>query len=149
MLDIELYDQLVKEIEELTYTIQEIREEIEKYLIAGNVFRGPSGMHGIDYSTEKVQGVGYTLALSDTIRKISEKEKMLQPALERLSILKSLKEKIDELHKNNCDTVPEKVFYLRCVKGYTQKMTAIELGYSERQIQRIEKKLKENYKKKV
>lgn len=141
----QIYFQIVKEIEELSHTIEQIRMEIETYLKMGNVFGGPSGMKGVDYSTEKVRGSS-KMSFSDAMRKIGERENVLQPYLEKLAALKKLKETFDELHESNRDTIDAKVFYLRFVKNYTQRETACELGYSERQIQRIEKRLRDREK---
>ena len=48
-----IYTQLVKEIEELTVAIENLRTEIENYLKMGNVFNGPSGIRGIDYTQDR------------------------------------------------------------------------------------------------
>lgn len=136
------YLQIIKEIEELSRTIEQIRMEIENYLKMGDVFRGPSGVEGLDYSQEKVQTSG-KISFGDAMKKIGERENVLQPYLKKLETLKKLKKRFDELHENNQDTIGAKVFYLRIVKKYTQRRTASELGYSERQIQRIEKRLRD------
>lgn len=136
-----IYIQISREIEELTEIIEQIRSEIKKYLKMGNVFSGPSGIRGIDYSSDKVHVSGM-MAFSDAIKKIEKSEYILQTYLTKLIALKKLKAMFDRLYKNNCDTLPAKVFYFRFVKKYTQKQTASELGYSERQIQRIERKIK-------
>ncbi len=141
----QMYDQLCKEIEELTFTIKEVRDEIEKYLKMGNVFRGPAGIKGVDYSADKVSTSG-TMAFADAVKMIDEKEKVLQPYLEKLAVLMNIKKNLDDLYKSNQDTTESKVFYLRKVKKYTQKRTADILGYSTRQIQRIEKKINESKK---
>ena len=41
------------------------------------------------------------------------------------------------------DDIEARVFYYREILKYSQEMTAIQVGYSVRQIQRIEKKIKE------
>ena len=135
----EIYFQILDEIERLSRTIEQIRLEIETYLKMGDVFSGPAGIKGVDYSSEKVQTSG-KISFSDAIRKIEERENLLQPYLEKLIALKKLKETFDELHESNQDSIGAKVFYLRHIKEYTQRKTALELGYSERQIQRIEKR---------
>lgn len=43
---------------------------------------------------------------------------------------------------NKLDDIKDKVKYLRMVKHYTQKETAQMINRSERQVQRIERKLK-------
>lgn len=141
----QMYSQIVLEIEELTFTVEKLRDEIEKYLKMGNVFRGPSGVSGIDYTSDKVKSSGM-MAFADAMKKIDDKEKILQPYLERLAVLMRIKKNFDDLYKNNQDTISSKVFYLRKVKKYTQRKTADILGYSTRQIQRIEKSINESEK---
>lgn len=136
-----IYIQIDREIDELIKIIEQTRGEIEKYLKMGNVFRGPSEIRGIDYSSVKVQVSGM-MTFGDAIKKIEKSESVLQFYLTKLIALKKIKAKLDQLYKNNCDTLPAKVFYFRFIKKYTQKQTASELGYSERQIQRIERKIK-------
>ncbi len=135
-----IYTQLVKEIEELTVAIENLRTEIENYLKMGNVFNGPSGIRGIDYTQDRVSTSG-TMSFSDVLRRIYEKERILQPQIRRLETLKTIKIKFEELYQSDKDLLEAKVFYFRVIKKYTQKKTALELGYSERQIQRIEKKI--------
>ncbi len=48
----------------------------------------------------------------------------------------------DEEYVNKLKKTKDKVKYLRLVKNYTQMETASLIGISERQVQRIEKKLK-------
>jgi hypothetical protein len=135
-----IYTQLVKEIEELTVAIENLRTEIENYLKMGNVFNGPSGIRGIDYTQDRVSTSG-TMSFSDVLRRIYEKERILQPQIRRLETLKTIKIKFEELYQSDKDLLEAKIFYFRVIKKYTQKKTALELGYSERQIQRIEKKI--------
>lgn len=130
--------QIEREIEELSAQIEQIRSEIETYLKMGNVFSPPSSLTGIDYTKDKVQSSSM-MAFSDVIKKISEKENVLQPYIDKLRTLRKIQCMLLELN----DTIEARVCYLRFIKKYTQRKTAEELGYSERQIQRIEKKLKE------
>lgn len=132
--------QIEQEIEELSLQIEQIRKEIEKYLKMGNVFGIPSSMTGIDYARDKVQSSGM-MAFGDVIRKIGEQENILRPHLEKLKTLRKIQFMF--LNLPNQDTIEAEVCYLRFVKKYTQRKTAEQLGYSERQIQRIEKKLRE------
>lgn len=136
-----IYLQLEREIEELSNKIKEIRNEIEKYLKMGNVFGIPSSMAGVDYTKDKVQSSGM-MAFGDVIKKIGEKEDILRPYMEKLRMLRKIQSMFLELQKKDQDTIEAKVCYLRFVKKYTQRKTADELGYSERQIQRIERKLR-------
>ncbi|MBN1067162.1 hypothetical protein [Clostridium botulinum] len=48
----------------------------------------------------------------------------------------------DEEYVNKLKKTKDKVKYLRLVKNYTQMETASLIGISERQVQRIEKNLK-------
>lgn len=134
--------QIEQEIEELSLQIEQIRKEIEKYLKMGNVFGIPSSMTGIDYARDKVQSSGM-MAFGDVIRKIGEQENILRPHLEKLKTLRKIQLMFLNLQKQNQDTIEAEVCYLRFVKKYTQRKTAEQLGYSERHIQRIEKKLRE------
>lgn len=138
----QIYLQLVEEINELTRIIEQIRNDIESYLKMGDVFHGPSGIHGVDYSADKVV-TGKKISFGDAIQKIDAKENILKPYLERLTVLRSLKERFDELIDDDRDTLEESVYYMRFIKKYSQRQTASELGYSERHIQRIEKKIRE------
>ena len=90
-----IYTQLVKEIEELTVAIENLRTEIENYLKMGNVFNGPSGIRGIDYTQDRVSTSG-TMSFSDVLRRIYEKERILQPQIRRLETLKTIKIKFEE-----------------------------------------------------
>lgn len=136
-----IYIQLENEINETTLIIEDLRTQIESYLKMGNIFNGPHGIRGIDYTKDRVDTSG-GMAFSDAVRKIDEKEKILQPQIKKLETLRKIKNKFDELYQSDQDTLEAKVFYLRVIKKYTQRKTALELGYSERQIQRIEKRIR-------
>lgn len=69
-----IYIQLENEINETTLIIEALRTQIESYLKMGNIFNGPHGIKGIDYTKDRVDtSVG--MAFSDAVRKIDEKEK--------------------------------------------------------------------------
>ncbi len=139
------YQMLISDIQEEMQIIREYRDDIKKYMEESDMFRGPDGLHGCNYSAERVKTSGQTLSFADAIRKISDIQKVMEKHLEYLRLLQKAKEKMEKLIKGG-QNQESQVFYFRFVERLTQKETAKMMGYSERQIQRIEKKIKESEK---
>ena len=146
-MSLDIYTSLCKEIDDLETTIMQIRDSIENYLKATDAFSGPSSdLKSMDYSADRVKGGTQKLSFAEALTQISNQQDILQEQLERLAKLKRIKQLFDKTYANNQSTVQARLVYLRKVKGYTQRQTAEMLGYSERQIQSIEKSLKKNEK---
>lgn len=142
-MSLDIYNSLCKEIDELESTIMQIRDSIENYLKATDAFSGPSSsLKSMDYSADRVKGGNQKLSFAEAITQIANQQDILQEQLERLAQLKKIKHLFDKTYANNQSTIQARILYYRKVKGFTQKQTAEIVGYSERQVQRIEKSLK-------
>lgn len=139
------YNTLIFEITEVELSVQEIRKEIFKFLKASNCLRGPAGLSGIDYSSDRVSGGSLKMSFADAISRIQSKEEELGIYLERLGELQRARERIEKFYENGND-VKAKVFYWRAIKKYTQEQAAEIIGVSERHLRRIEKSIKDEEK---
>lgn len=120
---------------ELDLLIESIRKEKMKYLKA---CRMEAGISGGTLQEEKVMGGRLRLSFSDAMQRIEN----CNSAINQLIVEKNeLIEKMNSiaLFYKNKKTKEAQLFYYRKVLGYTQEMTAKRMGYSLRQIQRIEK----------
>ena len=146
-MSLDIYTSLCKEIDDLETTIMQIRDSIESYLKATDAFSGPSSdLKSMDYSADRVKGGTQKLSFAEALTQISNQQDILQEQLEHLAKLKKIKHLFDKTYANNQSTIQARILYYRKVKGLTQRQTAEIVGYSERQVQRIEKSLKKNEK---
>lgn len=146
-MSLDVYNSLCKEIDDLESTIVKIRDSIESYLKATDAFSGPaSHLKSMDYSIDRVKGGNQKLSFAEAITQIASQQDILQEQLEHLAKLKKIKHLFDKTYANNQSTIQARILYYRKVKGLTQRQTAEIVGYSERQVQRIEKSLKRNEK---
>lgn len=99
---------------------------------------------GIDYSQDKIQNGALRLDFKDALRKIDSLQKNLNKVIDTLSDLRKKRKKLIEMYRSD-KSLEAQVFYYREVLEYSQDMTAVKIGYSTRQIQRIEKRLREKY----
>ena len=130
---------LENRIEEINFMIEDIRKEKIRYFEACQKQRG---ITGIDYTADKVMGGGLTLEFSDAMRRIDACTINMNKLIEERDGLKKNRKKLINLYRNEHGSIA-KIFYFREVLGYTQEATAEKMGYSVRQIQRIEKKMRE------
>lgn len=126
---------------DLEATIYDVKREVDRY-IADLTNGGESDLKSVDYSKDRVMCSGFSLGFVETISKIDACKINLQKLREEKEELEKKKKRLVDLYASASGSDAQ-VFYLREVMGYTQEMTAEMLGYSTRQIQRIEKRLQE------
>lgn len=135
---------LLRSIDRKILELSVLQDEIEREL--DRVMKGltPQTMTGTDYSAEKVVSGSKRVDFIATVRAMDGLRTNLDKTHGELLALKRKKEKIVKIYANNANNadVEAQIFYYREILGYTQHMTATKVGYSERQIQRIEKKMK-------
>lgn len=121
----------------------EISEQIQRYfnMCKQNGF-SISGISGIDYTKDKVLGSSYKMEFCDIISKIDALQSNLNKVLTEIEELKEKRKRILILYKND-ESLEAKVFYYREIMRYSQERTAAKIEYSVRQVQRIEKKIRE------
>ena len=125
----------------LDLTINEIKEERERVL---NGCQQTNGLKGIDYSKEKVSCSNITLSFGEAMM-------MYDGLTENINRLEQERNKIDkEIKSFRKKYKPGKkssdendVFYYREIIGLSQTVTSKRMGCSVRNVQRIEKKIKE------
>lgn len=126
---------------DLEATIYDAKREIDRYM-ADLTNGGASGLKSADYSKDRVMCSSFSLGFAETISKIDACKINLQKLREEKEELEKKRKRLTDLYASASGSDAQ-VFYLREVMGYTQEMTAEMLGYSTRQIQRIEKRLQE------
>lgn len=128
-------------ITELDGLIEDFRKQKKRYLsqIMG---KKSSDLKSVDYSADKVMCSGSSLGFTETLIRLDECNDSLNRLLDERALLKNQRKRLIRLYSGERGNTA-KVFFLREVLGYTQEETADKLGYSVRQIQRIERKLRE------
>lgn len=119
---------------------EDISEEIQRYIKM--CLKNDAKLSGIDYSRDKILGGSVRVDFQTAIQRIDSLKANLNKVLEENRMLKRKKKKLIEIYQRD-QTVEAKVFFYREILEYSQEMTAAVVGYSVRQIQRIEKKLRE------
>lgn len=121
----------------------EISEQIQRYfhMCMQNGFN-ISGISGIDYTKDRVLGSSYKMEFYDIISKIDALQSNLNKILAEIEELKEKRNRLLSLYKND-ERLEARVFYYREIMRYSQERTAAKIGYSVRQVQRIEKKIRE------
>lgn len=127
-------------ISEYEFMKEDIRKEIQRYMKM--CMKNDGGISGIDYSIEKVVSGSSRVDFQTAIQRIAGLQTNLNRVLDEIKVLRKKKKKLIEIYKRD-QTLEAKVFFYREILEYSQEMTAAAVGYSVRQIQRIEKKLKE------
>jgi DNA-binding XRE family transcriptional regulator len=122
--------------------VNEFREAIIKYYKMGGLY-GPSLVGGIDYSREPSNLV--KIGFAEALIHIQKNQDQLDLYLEELGRLQKLQKEMKENY-SLLDETESKVFYFRVIQKNTQEETAELVGISTRQVQRIEKNLKESQK---
>lgn len=126
-------------ISEYEFMKEDIREEIQRYM--NMCLRNDAEMSGIDYSKDKVINGSARVDFQTAIQRIDNLQSNLNKVLDEIRVLKRKKRRLIKIYQRD-QTVEAKVFFYREVLEYSQEMTAAVVGYSVRQIQRIEKKLR-------
>lgn len=131
-------DQRIMENEMLR---DEIRRELAQCfkMLKSN---GLAELHAIDYSKDKVMSSSKNIDFCTAIQKIDGLQTNLNRVLDEIKELRKKRKRLVNMYKKN-DDIEARVFYYREILKYSQEMTAIQVGYSVRQIQRIEKKIRE------
>lgn len=138
----ELFRSIDQQITENKMLRDEIRREIAKCfkMLKRN---GSGELHGIDYSMDKVMSGSKNMDFFTAIQKIDGLQANLNRVLEEINELRKKRKRLVNMYKKD-DDIEARVFYFREILKYSQEMTAIQVGYSVRQIQRIEKKIRED-----
>lgn len=140
----DLFREIDQRIMEHELMKDEISQEIRRYMMM--LQRNDGGnIRGIDYSKDKVVGGSMRVDFQTAIQKIDGLQANLNNVIDMISELKEKREKLVEIYRRDQTSIEAKVFYYREILQYSQEMTAVRIGYSVRQIQRIEKKIKEEY----
>lgn len=119
--------------------IKVLEKELEKIKVMAGLY-GPSGASGIDYSREK--GASCSIGFAEAVGKMDRLKVKIDFARKAKRELEEAREDLMNVLYNANDT-KTKVFYERFINGVTQSEAAKRIGISIRQLQRIEKKLKE------
>lgn len=140
----DLFREIDQRIMEYELMKEEISQEIRRYMMMLQKNDG-GDIRGIDYSKDKVTGGSMRVDFHTAIQKIDGLQANLNNVIDIISELKKKRKKLVEIYQRDSTTIEAKVFYYREILQYSQEMTAVKIGYSVRQIQRIEKKIKEEY----
>ena len=106
---------------------------------------GPSGISGIDYSRQPGGGGAYGMPLPDALEAIA---KDMQYIEQEKTAIKSLRKRKRNLIKaaEILEGLEQKIFVFRVIFSMTQDAAADEIGVSTRQLQRVERQMKQNTK---
>lgn len=102
-------------------------------------WQGPAGVSGMDYSHEP--GSGTHISFAEGLRMIELDEKRIWDLVQERTELRRSKKRIEKIHESLCG-MKERIYYFRVICKMTQAETAAEISISERQLQRIEAKMK-------
>lgn len=105
---------------------------------------GPSGVSGIDYSRQPGGGT-YVMPLPDALEAIA---KDMQYIEQEKAAIKSLRKRKRNLIQaaEILEGLEQKIFMFRVIFSMTQDAAADEIGVSTRQLQRVERQMKQNTK---
>lgn len=136
---------LFRSIDQRIMENEMLRDEIRREL--AQCFKmlkrnGLGELHAIDYSKDKVMSSSKNIDFCTAIQKIDGLQINLNRVLDEIRELRKKRKRLVNMYKKDND-IEARVFYYREILKYSQEMTAIQVGYSVRQIQRIEKKIKE------
>lgn len=138
--------ELIKSIDDQITNLIEMRSEIKGEM--GQYWKlceqESGGIKGIDYSSDKISGGSLCLCFSDIISRINGLQNNLERIQDNITQLQEKRKKLIMIYKKDT-TVAGRVFFYREVSGLSQEKTAEKIGYSVRQIQRIERNLKNKY----
>ena len=131
-------------ITEAEITRDEIRRELRQYI--NNLKSNGSGdLRGLDYSKDKVLSSSKNVDFCTAIQKIDGLQHNLNRVLDEIDELKDKRKRLLSIYEKD-ETIEAQVFYCREILKYSQELTATQIGYSVRQVQRIEKRIREENK---
>lgn len=106
---------------------------------------GPKGKadRGIDYSRVTSTTPVAHIGLEDAIRLAARDQKRVRQLRREISQLRTKKRNLIKIIKS-LNGLEAKIFYYRVIMCETQEATALEIGVSTRQLQRIERSLRAN-----
>ena len=139
----QFYDMIEQKISICEVAVNELRNAIIKYYKMAGLF-GPSTVGGVDYSRDQNPNA-VRISYAEALIHIQKNQNQLGLYLEELGRLQNIKKELS----NNYSQLTEnksQVFFYRAIQKKTQEETAEIIGISSRQVQRIEKKLKESEK---
>lgn len=132
-------DKVMEEIKQRIYRNENLIKELDrKYIRALSPKELSSGMSYEDYDT--IHGSRKEYRVEDYYKEKKRLVKWIE--LDKQLLTSKAMEINDDEYLNLLENNMQKVEYLRIVKGYTQAEVSRLIGISERQIQRIEKKMK-------
>lgn len=138
--------ELIKSIDDQITNLVEMRDEIKGEI--GRYWRlcqqDIGAITGIDYSKDKISSGSLCLGFGDVVSRINGLQKNLEKIQDNIKELRAKRKKLIMIYEKDTTTTG-KVFFFREVSGLSQEKTAEKLGYSVRQIQRIERNLKNKY----
>lgn len=131
-------------IKDAEITRDEIRRELRQYInkLKSN---GSGELRGIDYSKDKVLSSSKNVDFCTAVQKIDGLQLNLNRVLDEIEDLREKRKRLINIYKNDED-IEAQVFYCREILKYSQELTATQIGYSVRQVQRIEKRIREKNK---
>lgn len=135
---------ILKELQTLLIERQKCKKRLENYIgeikTLNRLSSGPSGMKGIDYSSDKVQSTSQ-IGFQDALTRLSRINSHIYLHEEELrNMEKVINEIVSILRSMN--KLEYEVYILHCVEDMTFSQIANKLGYSERQIYRYWDKVK-------
>lgn len=140
--------ELIKSIDDQITSLVEMRDEIEgemgRYWRLCQQDKDIGEITGIDYSKVKISNGSLRLGFGDVVSRINGLQKNLEKIQDNIKELRTKRKKLIMIYEKDTTTTG-KVFFCREVSGLSQEKTAEKLGYSVRQIQRIERNLKNKY----
>lgn len=98
-------------------------------------WQGPAGVGGIDYSREPVAGVHFSFA--EGLRMIELDETRIRELKAERAELRRSRKRMEKIYKS-LSGLDSQVYCYRIIRKMTQAAAAVEIGISERQLQRIE-----------
>ena len=138
----ELIKSIDSQIAEQQTMCNEIRKEIQRYWESCN--QGTDSMTETDYTKDKVVGGPFRLCFGDAVSRINGLQNNLDKIQDTITDLRTKRMALIKIYKKDT-SIMGKVFYYREVAELSQEKTAEKLGYSVRQIQRIEKNLRAKF----
>ncbi len=103
-------------------------------------WNGPAGVNGIDYSKES--GSGVHISFSEGLRMIQQDKERILELIEERNDLRKSKKRIKKIYES-LTGYESRVYYFRVIRKMTQEAAAEEMSVSCRQLQRIERDMRE------
>lgn len=138
-----------KLLKEIDFQIMMSREKIRNHeksiakikKMAG--MNGPSGVSSINYSGMPGGGSMHGMAFPDALGAIANDETHIRQEKEHISTLQKRRRNLIKAAKY-LDGIEQQIFVYRVLYAMTQDVAAEKIGVSTRQLQRVEKDMKNN-----